>query len=73
MTFRPRVHIDGKSPTGGSPPYTALSAGGSESESVLELVVTWHDQNHSDPWAFCGHELCDAVRGRTSGSVEDRV
>lgn len=48
-------------PTGGNPPYSGQPH---TSETVLEVVVAWHDRNHTPAWAFCDHELCDAIRGR---------
>lgn len=37
-------------------------------DQVIDVVVRWHDDNHSLPWRWCDHELCDALRGREPSS-----
>lgn len=36
-------------------------------ESVLDTVIRWHDDNHDGPWRWCSHDLCDSLRRRESG------
>lgn len=68
MAFRPLMSREKQpGPTGGSPPYVADA---SDQGPVLDAVVAWHDRNHSESWAFCSHELCNDVRGRTPGDME---
>lgn len=31
---------------------------GPTTETVLDTVRRWHDDNHSDPWICCRHDLC---------------
>jgi hypothetical protein len=40
---------------------------GPGAETVMDTVRRWHDREHPDPWAWCQHDLCDALRGRPKG------
>lgn len=33
-------------------------------DTLVELLVAWHDDEHDGPWAFCTHRVCSDVRGR---------
>lgn len=38
--------------------YMGADGGGVPNEHVLHVVRRWHEENHTDPWRWCDHELC---------------
>lgn len=56
MAFRPQLQR-------GDPPTTPRLPSYS-TEDPLAVVMAWHNDNHTEPWWWCSHELCDRIRGR---------
>lgn len=59
-TFKPIHELRGKTPLGGQ----HVASPGHTVESIVALIVRFHEDTHTGPWPFCELRPCNEVRGR---------